>query len=310
MSTAQTDRPAAQPTDHPAPSASTEVPTATYPTHPLATAYPLPEGWRIDPAGYLPLTDPADGGTAADHLEEADATPTVVLPAESTAREALLPAPFPEVGPALAATPGAAAEAAFTARVGARARARVYHTSRTDRRLAPCTEGRRERLARTERRERVRRHLRAALTAIALAAALLTGLQLYSAQGITQARQAALAARTEGAAPSAAPSAASAAAPSSAMSGQTPAPATMPDRASTPPMSGQMDTQSDWVTQDTGAPYVRTNPHASPLTELPRCTTSPTTPMPCLAHVSANSDRAVILEEDGSLTALVPSHTR
>jgi len=39
---------------------------------------------------------------------------------------------------------------------------------------------------------RVARHLRAALTGIALAAALLTSLQLYAAAGITDARQAAL----------------------------------------------------------------------------------------------------------------------
>lgn len=291
---------------HPAPQPSTDRPTATYPTsRPAApTAYPLPEGWRIDPAGYLPQPS-ADGGTAAARLEEADATPTVVLPAKAATREAILPTPFPEVGPALAATPGTTADAAFTARAGARVGARVYHTAQTDRRSAPCTMGRRERLAlqrgRRERRERVRRHLRAALTAIALAAALLSVLQAYAAQGISQARQAALAARTEGGAPAAAP----ASAPSSTMSGQTSAPTTMSDRTSATPMSGQTDTHSDWVTQDTGAPYVRTNPHASPLADLPRCTTSPTTPMPCLAHVSTNSDRAVVLEEDGSLTALV-----
>ena len=294
---------------YPAPQPSTDRPTATYPTgRPAApTAYPLPERWRIDPAGYLPQPS-ADGGTAAARLEEADATPTVVLPAEAVTRRAILPTPFPEVGPALAATPGAAADAAFIARAGARAGARVYHTAQTDRRSTSRTEGR---LARTERRalprgrrerrERVRRHLRAALTAIALAAALLSVLQAYAAQGISQARQTALAARTGGAAPTAAPTAAT----SSTMSGQTPTPATMSDRTSTTPMSGQTDVRSDWVTQDTGAPYVRTNPHASPLTELPRCTTSPTTPMPCLAHVSANSDRVVVLEEDGSLTALV-----
>ena len=37
-----------------------------------------------------------------------------------------------------------------------------------------------------------RHHLKAALTAIALAATLLTGLQLYAADGIAQARQTAL----------------------------------------------------------------------------------------------------------------------
>ena len=42
------------------------------------------------------------------------------------------------------------------------------------------------------RRDSTRRHWRAALTGVALAAALLTGLQAYAAQGIADARQAAL----------------------------------------------------------------------------------------------------------------------
>ena len=180
-----------------------------------------------------------------------------------------------------------------------------------------------ERAERTERTKPARRrHLHAALAGLLIAAALLTGMQLYAAAGISSARQAALQSARESAGahaystPSdAAPSRPEQAAPEheggqqSPMSGQTPAPATMSDRTSAAPMSGQTDTQSEWVTQDTGAPYVRTNPHASPLS-LPRCTTSPTTPMPCLAHVSANSRHAVVLEEDGSLTGLVHSHTR
>lgn len=116
-----------------------------------------------------------------------------------------------------------------------------------------------------------RRHLRAALVGIALAAAILTGLQLYAAAGISSARQAAL----EQAAP---------------------APAAQPDVRS--------DIQADWVTEDTGAAYDRTDPTASPL-DLPRCTTSPDTPLPCLATISPDSRRAVVLEEDTSLTALV-----
>lgn len=112
---------------------------------------------------------------------------------------------------------------------------------------------------------RVARHLRAALAGVLIAAALLTALSGYAAQGISSARQAAL--------------------------------ATAP--------AEQTLAQPAWVTEDTHAPYDRTNPHASPLRSLPRCTTSPDTPMPCLAHVSADSRRAVILEEDASLTALV-----
>lgn len=58
-----------------------------------------------------------------------------------------------------------------------------------------------------------------------------------------------------------------------------------------------------WVTSDTHAPYDRTDPSASPL-DLPRCTTAPDTPLPCLAHVSSDSRRAVVLEEDGSMSGL------
>ena len=55
---------------------------------------------------------------------------------------------------------------------------------------------RRERLARAERRQsRLRRHLRRALAGVLIAVALLTGMQLFAAAGISQARQAALAQR-------------------------------------------------------------------------------------------------------------------
>ena len=309
MSTTQTDRP-----------------TATYPAgYPLATytSRTLPEGWRVDPAGYLPgpLAASTGGAAAAARLQEADATPTQVFPARPLAgqRQAL----FPEASPALPEHGGAAApaDAAFIARtgarvcVGARGRARVYH--------APSTKGRRSARSRTERRrELVRRHLKSAMAAIALAAAILSVLQAYAASGITEARQAALQSAREGAgahaystpsdgAPSTDPSRTGRTTPRTegagqpAMSGQTHASATMSDRTSAAPMSGQTASPSDWVAQDTGAPFDRTNPHASPLTELPRCTTAPDTPLPCLAHVSANSDRVVILEDDGSLTALV-----
>lgn len=147
---------------------------------------------------------------------------------------------------------------------------------------------------------RPRRHLRAALAGLALAAILLGALQAYAAAGISSARQAALAAASAGSNRTE-----QASAPQSDKTEQA-------EEAAPSPMSGQSDVRSDiqnvrsdWVTQDTGAPYDRTNPHASPLRDLPRCTTSPDTSMPCLAHVSANSHRAVVLEEDASLTALV-----
>ena len=158
--------------------------------------------------------------------------------------------------------------------------------------------------ARAERANRRRRHLHAALAGLALAAALLTGVQLYAAAGISSARQAALAQRDRaGAAP----------AVTSTTSTTPVTPVTPVSPVNTPQGNSSADdsantapaanVQPDWVTRDTGAPYVRTNPHASPL-DLPPCTTSPDTPMPCLAWESADSRHAVVLEEDASLTAL------
>ena len=116
---------------------------------------------------------------------------------------------------------------------------------------------------------RVARHLRAALTGIALAAALLTSLQLYAAAGIADARQAALAEQ-----------------------------AARRD-ASRTEQAEQADAPSpQWTVEGTATEA------PSPL-GLPRCTTSPDTPLPCLATISPDSTRAVILEEDASLTALV-----
>jgi hypothetical protein len=139
------------------------------------------------------------------------------------------------------------------------------------------------------RQSRLSRHLRAALAAPALAAAILIPMQLFAAAGISSARQAALAARSGQTSSSAV-----------LMSGQS----THSGQGAPYPMSGQMNAQPDWVTEDTGAAYDRTNSHASPL-DLPRCTTSQDTPLPCLATISPDSRRAVVLEEDTSLTALI-----
>ena len=137
-----------------------------------------------------------------------------------------------------------------------------------------------ERRARADRRRQVRRrHLLQALTGTALAVAILTGLQLYAASGIAQARQAALAAR------------------SSRVTTQT-------EQAQPEQATAQPAAQPEWVAEDTGAPYSPVDPSASPLS-LPRCTTSPSTPLPCLATVSPNSTRVVVLEEDASMTAIV-----
>lgn len=121
------------------------------------------------------------------------------------------------------------------------------------------------------------RHLRAALAGLLIAAALLTGLQLFAAAGISSARQAALAeqaaqrdaAQTEQSAPT------------------SPAPA---EQAEAP--------AEQWTVEGT------TTAAPSPL-DLPRCTTSPDTPLPCLATISPSQTRAVVLEEDASLTPLV-----
>lgn len=127
-------------------------------------------------------------------------------------------------------------------------------------------------------RPRLARHLRAALAGLLIAAALLTGLQLYAAAGISQARQTALAerdaqeARTEQASPA------------------SPTPTEQAEQAPAPSPS--------WLIEGT------TTAAPSPL-DLPRCTTSPDTPLPCLATISPDSKRAVVLEEDASLTALV-----
>lgn len=132
------------------------------------------------------------------------------------------------------------------------------------------------RLVRTKgeaRPDRARRHLRAALAGVLAAAALLTGLSLYAADGISSARQAAI-----------------------EQARSRPAPQQTPSTTTTP--------KPAWTVHGTDAPYDRTDPSASPL-DLPRCTTAPSTPLPCLATVSPDSRHAVVLEEDASLTSLV-----
>lgn len=124
------------------------------------------------------------------------------------------------------------------------------------------------------RPSRARLHLRAALAGVLAAATLLTGLSLYAADGISSARRAAIEqARSQ------------AARPAQQQTPSAPAPA-------------------EWTVHGTGAPYSKDDPSASPL-DLPRCTTAPSTPLPCLATVSPDSRRVVVLEEDASLTALV-----
>ena len=131
---------------------------------------------------------------------------------------------------------------------------------------------------RQARPSRARRHLRAALAGVLAAAVLLTGLTLYAADGLSSARQAALAERDSQAAEQPAQ--------------QAPTPQALPEQAE------QADAPAaQWTVEGT------TTAAPSPL-DLPRCTTSPDTPLPCLATISPDSRRAVVLEEDASLTAL------
>ena len=236
--------------NHPtAPHTSTDRPTATYPTR-----------RSVLHSGGDPSPRPFAGWR--------DAAPTELLPV---------------VGPRTAST---AAGTAFP-RVSTH---RKPTRGRVARRTAPTgTKGLLLPTRQAGSRTRLRRHLRAALAALLIAAAILIPVQLLAAQGISSARQAALAERDAQTSASAAP-----------LSGQS----THSEQGAPSPMSGQSDPRPDWVTEHTGAAYVRTNPAASPL-DLPRCTTSPDTPLPCLATISPDSKRAVVLEEDASLTALV-----
>ena len=271
MSTTESNRAtshSARPTtDRPA--AGADRPTATFPT----------SQWLADQAAHRQRL--------ADLWE--DATPTELLPT----------VPGPIDGQASASRPPAAPTAALTAfpEVGISADPAPACGS-----TLPEPTGGREALdsARGPRQPRtmgLRRHphLHRALAGVLAAVALLTGMQLYAAQGISSARQAALqSARTRARAH--AYSTPSDAAPETG--GASPAP--MSEQ--TPNV--RSDIQPSWVAEDTHAAYNRTDPAASPLS-LPRCTTSPDTPLPCLATISPDSRRAVVLEEDTSLTALV-----
>ena len=77
-----------------------------------------------------------------------------------------------------------------------------------------------------------------------------------------------------------------------------------PARPEQPPAPAQQaPAPAEWTVHGTDSPYDRTDPAASPL-DLPRCTADPSTPLPCLATVSADSRHVTVLEEDASLTGL------
>lgn len=283
MSTTATTRPAGLDTaqaDRPTPLSQDATPAEIIPVvAPAAPAAPAPVRRSILHAAR------ADG--AAAHRERLatspfadwrDAAPTELLPAVPAGAGSTV-SPLPSGQP----SPARARVSTHRKPTAGRGAART-----PSRRPSPGTKGLRHPARQGGSRTGLRRHLRAALTGLLIAAAVLTGLQLYAAAGISSARQAALEqARTH-------------ASPAATLSGQSTYTPTSP----TSPMSGQSDPKPDWVTEHTGAAYDRTNPAASPL-DLPRCTTSPDTPLPCLATISPSQTRAVVLEEDASLTALV-----
>lgn len=256
-------------TSAPQPATSTDRPTATYPTATYPTGYlhQLPEGWEVDPrpSRYLDPTDP--------RLVRSDATPTGVFPTRPVARP----------------------DAASTART--RPHTRSCHTL-----PAPSTEtGQETPLQDMWRpgilaRPSMRWH--PSLMQLAIGAALV--LAIIGACNVA-AIQAHRAARAHCHALAVSDWARAQRECRGTGSG-TP----VPEQAPQPPaprQAPQQAPQPEWVTRDTHAAYDRTDPLASPL-DLPRCTTAPDTPMPCLAHVSADSRHAVVLEEDASLTAL------
>lgn len=271
---------------------STDRPTATYPIDP-ASGRPR----RPDPAGYVHPADP--------RLAQADATPTSVFPTNRSAR-----------------TPAR------------------YHTPQTDRQSVeagqapdqheqPPSEPDRESIQDMGRpgplsRPSMRWHPSLMQLAIgaALVAALLGACNVAAISAYRTARaychalvsqdwdRAQRECRGTGAG-TPQPGQAGTSYPSATPSPSA-APAPPEDRAltrvTTPPTSSSAastsaPSTSSWVTSDTHAPYDRTDPQASPL-DLPRCTTASNTPTPCLAHVSSDGARAVVLEEDGSMSGL------
>ena len=96
-------------------------------------------------------------------------------------------------------------------------------------------------------------------------------------------------------------------APSTPSTPSTPSQPARPEQPSAPaqqaPTSASPSSKPAWTVHGTDSPYDRTDPAASPL-DLPRCTTAPDTPMPCLAHISNDSRHVTVLEEDASLTGL------
>ena len=282
----------------PATQTSTDRPTATYPTGCPSADYldrALPGGWRADPrpSRYLDPTDP--------RLVQADATPTGVFPARRSIR------PAGQAGQAWQGT-----DAATTART--RPGTHAWHTS-----AQPSTRPEQppfepspavQDMGRPGVLARPSMAWHPSLMQLAIGAALVLAIigacNVAAIQAHREARaychtlvasdwdRAARECRGTGAGtpvPEQVPTA-------PAQSEQVPA-----EQPSTPASPASPSSKAVWTVHGTDAPYDRTDPTASPL-DLPRCTTAPDTPMPCLAHISADSHHATVLEEDASLTGL------
>lgn len=285
----RTDRPA--PTDRPA---STDRPTATYPT-----GYPLPEGWRVDPrpSRYLDPTDP--------RLAQADAAPTGVFPTRHLGQ---------------AGRP--AADAASTART--RAGTHACHAS-----AAPSTETERETPAQHEPSPAIQDMGRPGLLArpsmawhpslmqLAIGAALVLAIigacNVAAIQAHREARaycHALVVSDWDRAQRECRGAGEGTPVPEQVPGASAPAPAPAPQQArpeqpSAPAQQAPASPSSKpvWTVHGTDSPYSKDDPAASPL-DLPRCTTAPDTPLPCLAHISNDSRHVTVLEEDASLTGL------
>ena len=265
--------------------------TATYPTG-YPTGYPAyrpvsyPAGWQAAPAGYVREGDP--------RLAQADATPTATFPTNRSARTPVR-----------------------------------YHAPQTDRQSgapeqAPALPDPAEQplqdMGRPGLLARPSMRWHPSLMQLAIGAALVAALlgacnvAAINAHRTARAYCHALAASDWDRAQRECRSAgASAPAPEQAGTpypSTTPSPSTAPasprsrtlTRVTTP--SPTPSPSSSWVTSDTHAPFWPADPSASPL-DLPRCTTAPDTPVPCLAHASADGRHTVVLEEDGSMTGLI-----
>lgn len=297
------------PAPQPAPQTSTDRPTATYPT-----GYPhqLPEGWRVDPrpSRYLDPADPAD----APLLAQADATPTGMFPTRRSIRPAVSSQQAAAQQAAHAARPEQATDAATTART--RPGTHACHTSArpsTDPEQEPSPAGPSPAVQDMGRPGILARPTMAwhpSLMQLAIGAALV--LVIIGACNV-----AAINAHREARAychELAVSDWARAERECRGTGTGTPQPEQVPGAPSQPEQAAPTQSPASpssrpvWTVHGTDAPYDRTDPLASPL-DLPRCTTAPDTPLPCLASTfpqnsNENPTRVVVLEEDASLTGL------